>query len=128
MEADLKVGKKGEPLLEQLTELKDPLMRGDVVSFIKCVGLGPGLESPLNQGNSWGWVSNGGHLVNHLSRIPLRVLMGQKQPHGTGNVPFILPSKEKVGTEMMLPVHQLSSVSKVKVDGGKQNPPIWIAC
>ena len=40
METDLKVGKKGEPLLEQLTELKDQLMQGDVVSFIKYVGLG----------------------------------------------------------------------------------------
>ena len=69
MEADLKVGKKGEPLLEQLTELKDPLMRGDVVSLIKCVGLGPGFKSPLNQGNSWGRVSNGEHLLHHLTSL-----------------------------------------------------------
>ena len=56
-------------------------MSANEVPFINCVGAGPGFKCPLNQGNSWGWVSNGEHFLNHLSRIPLRVPMGQKQPH-----------------------------------------------
>ena len=42
-------------------------------------------------------------------------------------VSFILPLKEKVGTERTLPVSQLLSESEAQVEGAKQNPPS-LAC